>query len=803
MVEHSPGHGCKLCRADARAVDARADARARAARARSDARAELTMGVIDASVVDTLGQLQALALTLGSAALELPQIVVLGSQSSGKSSAIEALVGLSFLPRGSGIVTRCPLLLHLRPREAGDGRGDYAVFGHRTDVFHDFDAVRREIEDRTAAVAGPGKGICGTPIVLRVHASGAPALTLVDLPGVTKVPVRGQPDDIGDTIRALCQAFAANPRSILLCVSAATQDLANSDALLLAREADPSGARTIGVLTKVDAMEDGTDCAPTLRNELLPLKLGYVAIVCRGQRDLDRGLSLSESRAKERAFFAAKTAYADVPAACGVPRLAAKLSALLVAATVDAVPALRRECGRHLAIAEAEVARLGGDEPDGGGDAGRDCLEAVLGYAQAYVALVRDGAADDALGAPGSAGSGAARVAFVFERVFSASLEKVDALDGVSDDDVRDALAATRGAAPALFAPEKAFYYVVRQQIGRLREPGLACVALVCDELAACARRVGDAAPRCGPRRVAARRLARAPKLKAAILDAVAGVVGAARAPALAKVEDLVDMELAHVNTRHPDFRSALGDFTVSIGALVGGGGGFSDDEDEEEAEPPPPPAAEKTPEAPRGWFGALTDATPPKPAPRRDRRESFVLRDAPRRGGAPKPRRPKKLDASSEVDAVKALVRAYFSVVRKTFCDLVPKIVMTHVVGKVEATLQTTLMADVYAAGDHESLLAEDGDAAAARARALQERATLRGALALLDAVERAPKTPKRTEDSLDGLDDAPSPALREDRRNTITERRRNRSPMKAASPAPRFATSPTPRFKENARKY
>ena len=231
------------------------------------------MGVIDASVVDTLGQLQALALTLGSAALELPQIVVLGSQSSGKSSAIEALVGLSFLPRGSGIVTRCPLLLHLRPREAGDGRGDYAVFGHRTDVFHDFDAVRREIEDRTAAVAGPGKGICGTPIVLRVHASGAPALTLVDLPGVTKVPVRGQPDDIGDTIRALCQAFAANPRSILLCVSAATQDLANSDALLLAREADPSGARTIGVLTKVDAMEDGTDCAPTLRNELLPLKL--------------------------------------------------------------------------------------------------------------------------------------------------------------------------------------------------------------------------------------------------------------------------------------------------------------------------------------------------------------------------------------------------------------------------------------------------------------------------------------------------------------------------------------------------
>ncbi|KAH8063134.1 hypothetical protein JL722_2296 [Aureococcus anophagefferens] len=660
--------------------------------------------------------------------------VIDASVSSGKSSAIEALVGLSFLPRGSGIVTRCPLLLHLRPREAGDGRGDYAVFGHRTDVFHDFDAVRREIEDRTAAVAGPGKGICGTPIVLRVHASGAPALTLVDLPGVTKVPVRGQPDDIGDTIRALCQAFAANPRSILLCVSAATQDLANSDALLLAREADPwrgpsasSPRSTRWRTARTARRRSATSCCRS--NWATSPSSAAASGTWTGP--------VAKRAAKERAFFAAKPAYADVPAACGVPRLAAKLSALLVAATVDAVPALRRECGRHLDIAEAEVARLGGDEPDGGGDAGRDCLEAVLGYAQAYVALVRDGAADDALGAPGAPGP--RRAAFVF--ALSASLEKVDALDGVSDDDVRDALAATRGAAPALFAPEKAFYYVVRQQIGRLREPGLACVALL--------------------RRARGVRAARRRR-------------GAARQR---RVEDLVDMELAHVNTRHPDFRSALGDFTVSIGALVGGGGGFSDDEDEEEVEAPPP-AAEKTPDAPRGWFGALTDATPPKPAPRRDRRESFVLRDAPRRGGAPKPRRPKKLDASSEI-------------------------VMTHVVGKVEATLQTTLMADVYAGGDHAALLAEDGDAAAARAWALQERATLRGALALLDAVERAPKTPKRTEDSLDGLDDAPSPALREDRRNTITERRRNRSPMKAASPAPRFATSPTPRFKENARKY
>jgi len=262
--------------------------------------------VVDAGVVETLAKLQSLSTSLGGGSLDLPQIVVLGSQSSGKSSAIEALVGISFLPRGTGIVTRCPLLLHLRPREAAEGRGDFAVFEHAPQTFRDFGAVRAEIAARTNVLAGDGKGICKTPIVLRIHAAGAPALTLVDLPGATRVAVRGQDEGVGAAIRDLCLGFAANPRAILLCVSAANADLANSDSLMLAREVDRPGDRTIGVLTKVDLCDDGDDAAAVLRNEVLPLSLGFVAIVCPGARADAAGAA--DARRRERAFFAGRAA---------------------------------------------------------------------------------------------------------------------------------------------------------------------------------------------------------------------------------------------------------------------------------------------------------------------------------------------------------------------------------------------------------------------------------------------------------------------------------------------------------------
>ena len=94
-------------------------------------------------------------------------------------------MGKDFLPRGSGIVTRRPLILQLYNF---DGR-DHAYFGHSQKEYTDFNEVRVEIERETDRIAGKNKDICNEPIFLKVYSKDVIDLTLVDLPGITKVPI--------------------------------------------------------------------------------------------------------------------------------------------------------------------------------------------------------------------------------------------------------------------------------------------------------------------------------------------------------------------------------------------------------------------------------------------------------------------------------------------------------------------------------------------------------------------------------------------------------------------------------------
>jgi dynamin 1-like protein len=125
--------------------------------------------------------------------------VVVGSQSSGKSSVLENIVGRDFLPRGSGIVTRRPLILQLinvAPDEASEksqngSRSEDQEWGEFHHVpgrrWYDFQEVKREIEAETARIAGSNKGINRQPINLKIYSPHVLNLTLVDLPGLTKV----------------------------------------------------------------------------------------------------------------------------------------------------------------------------------------------------------------------------------------------------------------------------------------------------------------------------------------------------------------------------------------------------------------------------------------------------------------------------------------------------------------------------------------------------------------------------------------------------------------------------------------
>ncbi|ONK71834.1 uncharacterized protein A4U43_C04F12870 [Asparagus officinalis] len=167
----------------------------------------------------------------------LPSVAVVGGQSSGKSSVLESIVGRDFLPRGSGIVTRRPLVLQLHKTE--QGQTEYAEFLHMPKrKFTDFSLVRKEIQDETDRMTGRSKQISPIPIHLSICSPNVVNLTLIDLPGLTKVAVEGQPENIAKDIENMVRSYVEKPSCFILAISSANQDIATSDAIKLAREVD-------------------------------------------------------------------------------------------------------------------------------------------------------------------------------------------------------------------------------------------------------------------------------------------------------------------------------------------------------------------------------------------------------------------------------------------------------------------------------------------------------------------------------------------------------------------------------------
>ncbi|KAJ7227045.1 P-loop containing nucleoside triphosphate hydrolase protein [Mycena pura] len=216
-----------------------------------------------------------------SDALKLPSIVVIGSQSSGKSSVLESIVGHEFLPKGNNMVTRRPLELTLVHTSSTDAveYGEFPALG--LGKITDFAAIQRTLTDLNMAVPA-SDAISPEPIDLRIYSPNVPDLTLIDLPGYIQLASMDQPDSLKEKITTLCEKYIREP-NIVLAVCAADVDLANSPALRASRKADPLGLRTIGVITKMDLVppEQG---ASILTGNRYPLHLGYVGVVTKSTK---------------------------------------------------------------------------------------------------------------------------------------------------------------------------------------------------------------------------------------------------------------------------------------------------------------------------------------------------------------------------------------------------------------------------------------------------------------------------------------------------------------------------------------
>ncbi|KAL4656606.1 interferon-induced GTP-binding protein Mx3-like [Arapaima gigas] len=298
--------------------------------------------------------------------LALPAIAVIGDQSSGKSSVLEALSGVA-LPRGSGIVTRCPL--ELKMKRLKEGQEWFAKITYQ-DTVKDIDDpsdVERLIREAQDDMAGIGVGISNDLISLEISSPDVPDLTLIDLPGIARVAVKGQPENIGEQIKRLIRQFITKQETINLIVVPCNVDIATTEALKMAQEVDPEGERTLGILTKPDLVDRGTEdtVVEIVHNEVIRLKKGYMIVKCRGQQEILEKLSLSEAIEREEAFFQAHPYFSTLlnEGYATIPNLAEKLTLELVNHIERSLPHLEEQIEAKLAETYAELEKYGEGPP--------------------------------------------------------------------------------------------------------------------------------------------------------------------------------------------------------------------------------------------------------------------------------------------------------------------------------------------------------------------------------------------------------------------------------------------------------
>ncbi|XP_063906289.1 dynamin isoform X4 [Zophobas morio] len=466
--------------------------------------------------------------------LDLPQIAVVGGQSAGKSSVLENFVGKDFLPRGSGIVTRRPLILQLI-----NSNSEYAEFLHcKGKKFVDFDEVRREIEGETDRITGSNKGISNIPINLRVYSPIVLNLTLIDLPGLTKVPIGDQPVDIEQQIKSMILQFIKRESCLILAVTPANTDLANSDALKMAKEVDIQGIRTIGVITKLDLMDEGTDARDVLENKLLPLRRGYIGVVNRSQKDIEGRKDIKAALAAERQFFLTHPSYRHLADRLGTPYLQRVLNQQLTNHIRDTLPGLRDKLQKQLLTLEKDVDQFKHFRPDDPAIKTKAMLQMIQQLQTDFERTI-EGSGSAQINTMEL--SGGAKINRLFHERFPFEIVKMEFDEKELRREIAFAIRNIHGIRVGLFTPDMAFEAIVKKQIARLKEPSLKCVDLVVTELSNVVRICTD-------------KMSRYPRLREEAERIITTHIRQREQYCKEQLCLLIDCELAYMNTNHEDF---------------------------------------------------------------------------------------------------------------------------------------------------------------------------------------------------------------------------------------------------------
>ncbi len=305
--------------------------------------------------------------------VSLPQIIVCGDQSSGKSSVLEAISGVSF-PTKSNLCTRFPTELVLR-KTAHIGVSVSIVPHHSRSEseqlslgsFHEkldgFDGLPTLIESAKTAMGISTHGKAFSKDLLRIEVSGPdrPHLTIVDLPGLIHSETKQQSASDVELVKDVVQTYMKEPRSIILAVVSAKNDYANQIVLKLARTADTKGNRTLGVITKPDTLipdsESEAMYASLARNQDVEFRLGWHVLK---NMDSETGeWSLADRNVKEEAFFS-QGIWEDLSRSLlGVVKLRDRLSKVLLGQIASELPSLIDEINIKSDACRGRLDKLG------------------------------------------------------------------------------------------------------------------------------------------------------------------------------------------------------------------------------------------------------------------------------------------------------------------------------------------------------------------------------------------------------------------------------------------------------------
>uniref|UniRef100_H2U129 Dynamin-2 n=1 Tax=Takifugu rubripes TaxID=31033 RepID=H2U129_TAKRU len=682
--------------------------------------------------------------------LDLPQIAVVGGQSAGKSSVLENFVGrLDFLPRGSGIVTRRPLILQLVNSKAGT-----------------------LASPRSPSTSNPDR-----PYSERSSSLSVLNLTLIDLPGMTKVAVGDQPHDIEHQIREMLLQFITKESCLILAVTPANTDLANSDALKIAKEVDPQGLRTIGVITKLDLMDEGTDARDILENKLLPLRRGYIGVVNRSQKDIDGKKDIRAALAAERKFFLSHPSYRHIAERMGTPHLQKTLNQQLTNHIRDTLPGLRSKLQSQTLSLEKEVEEYKNFRPDDPTHKTKALLQMVQQFAVDFEKCI-EGSGDQV---DTSNLSGGAKINRIFHERFPFELVKMEFDEKELRKEISYAIKNIHGVRTGLFTPDLAFEAIVKKQIIKLKEPCVKCIDLVIQELISTVRQCTN-------------KLGSFPRLREETERIVTTYIRERESKTKEQVLLLIDIELSYINTNHEDFigfanaqqRTAAnvnkkrampnqvirrGWLNINISIMKGGSKDYwfvltaeslswFKDEEEKEKKYMLPLDNLKLRDVEKGFMSSKHIFAIFNTEQRnvyKDLRQIELACDTQedvdswkasflRAGVYPEKDQPDTEDAVNpgdtvsmdpqlerQVETIRNLVGSYMDIVNKSITDLMPKTIMHIMINSAKDFIHSELVAYLYVAGDQSSLMEESAEQAQRRDEMLRMYHALKEALVLI----------------------------------------------------------------------